>query len=279
MNPLPKPSLDPAKVYDSCVALYSDDASKVRLTGSKDTVMEEIAVYDERGLAAELFLMEEFWGVEEGATGDELIGLYDRMLDKKRSGRTFYDKLRSAAKDDTCPYCGQRKVSSLDHYLPKKRFPLLAVAPVNLIPSCSDCNKDKDTKANGKRDKQFIHPYFDRLPAGVWLHAEIRQTSPATFRFRAEAPSNWPSPLPKRIKFHFNELNLGRLYTSHAGSHLSKIRGSLRRCHARSVHHVKAWIRDAADSAAEINPNSWEAAFHEACFASDWFCEGGFLPE
>lgn len=253
MNPLTKPSIDPAQVYDTCVALYSDDAAKQRLKGSKDTILDEIAVYVERGAAAELYQMEEFWGVEEGATGDDLIGLYDRMLDKKRSGRAYYNKLRSAAKDDTCPYCGQRKVRTLDHYLPKSRFSLLGVAPVNLVPSCSDCNKDKDTKATGKPDKQFIHPYFDRLPAGIWLHAEVLQTSPASFRFRADAPSDWPSPLPQRIKFHFNKLNLAGLYTSHAGSRLSKIRGSLGRCHGRSVQHVKAWIRDAADSAGRLS--------------------------
>ena len=279
MNPITKPTIDPAEVYDTCVDLYSDAASQKRLKDSKELVLDEIDVYDRLGEAAELFKMEEFGSVQGGATGDDLTGLYDRMTQKARNGRAYYDKLRSSAKDDTCPYCGQRKVRTLDHYLPKKRFPRLAVAPVNLVPSCSDCNKDKDTKVAGNREKQFIHPYFDRLPAGIWLHAEVLQTSPASFRFRAEAPSDWPSPLPQRIKFHFEELNLAALYASHAGSHLSKIRGSLRRCHDRSVQHVKDWIRDAADSAAEINPNSWEAAFLEACFASDWFCEGGFLLE
>ena len=47
-----------------------------------------------------------------------------------------------------CPYCGNDKVresnrtrSELDHFLPKRKYPLLAVCYFNLIPSCHFCNR------------------------------------------------------------------------------------------------------------------------------------------
>lgn len=47
-----------------------------------------------------------------------------------------------------CPYCGNDKVresirtkNELDHFLPKRKYPLFAVSYFNLIPSCHFCNR------------------------------------------------------------------------------------------------------------------------------------------
>lgn len=49
---------------------------------------------------------------------------------------------------EICPYCGNEKVqesnrtkTELDHFLPKRKYPLFAVCYYNLIPSCDFCNK------------------------------------------------------------------------------------------------------------------------------------------
>ena len=72
---------------------------------------------------------------------------------------------------DVCPYCNQfythtvrlpqkRNVvrPQFDHYLPKSKYPLLALSFYNLIPSCPQCNHLKQDKIG-----MVIHPYFDSI--------------------------------------------------------------------------------------------------------------------
>ena len=58
-------------------------------------------------------------------------------------GRKYYDKIKAIPKYSKCPFCGVGIVSTLDHYLPKTKYPTYALTPVNLIACCADCNKNK----------------------------------------------------------------------------------------------------------------------------------------
>ena len=62
------------------------------------------------------------------------------MVRKNGPGRATYDLLKLSAKGGFCPLCGQRNVSTLDHYLPKESYPDLSILPINLVRACSDCN-------------------------------------------------------------------------------------------------------------------------------------------
>jgi hypothetical protein len=43
------------------------------------------------------------------------------------------------------PFCGVGHGSALDHNLPKTKFPQLLVVPLNLVPSCKNCNTGNNT--------------------------------------------------------------------------------------------------------------------------------------
>lgn len=64
---------------------------------------------------------------------------YEVLIDKT----TFI----SRSQIEVCPYCGNDKViesirskNELDHFLPKRKYPLLALCYFNMIPSCHFCN-------------------------------------------------------------------------------------------------------------------------------------------
>lgn len=52
-----------------------------------------------------------------------------------------------------CPYCGRQRINvaslpgkrpskpPIDHFLPKRKYPFLAVSFYNLIPCCTNCNE------------------------------------------------------------------------------------------------------------------------------------------
>lgn len=63
------------------------------------------------------------------ATHDDLIKLYEKKLVINKSGRAIYIKLKNGAPHKLCQLCHEGTVETLDHYLPKEKFPSLSVAP------------------------------------------------------------------------------------------------------------------------------------------------------
>jgi len=71
---------------------------------------------------------------------------------------------------DVCPYCNRNYTLTvyyrggglirpeLDHYVPKSKYPYLALSFYNLIPSCHLCNANLK-HASPMNFKDFIHPY------------------------------------------------------------------------------------------------------------------------
>src|SRR5690349_5881934 len=72
-------------------------------------------------------------------SADDMGELYkNRFLRASAPGREYYDRIKSLCR--ICPFCGIGIVNTVDHYLPKTKFPILSVTPTNLIPCCRDCN-------------------------------------------------------------------------------------------------------------------------------------------
>lgn len=87
-----------------------------------------------------------------------------------------------------CPACGEMgKPNTLDHYLPKGKYPHFAVVPHNLFPMCDACQKAKLEKTGDDISPRFfIHPYYDRFssPRIVTLVIEAPFATP-TFVIKA----------------------------------------------------------------------------------------------
>lgn len=97
---------------------------------------------------------------------ETILGLYSRtdpsnatvhqgvMIPLKKGGRQL----------QFCPLCGEAGTPyTLDHYLPKSKYPEFAILPHNLIPACDICQGKKldNNLKDGKRC--FLHPYFDSV--------------------------------------------------------------------------------------------------------------------
>lgn len=213
-------------------------------------------------------------------TSTEMGKVYTQRMARKGSpGREIYDALMARPAHGRCPLCAQRHVTTLDHHLPKAHYPALAVAPLNLVPACSDCNKAKlDTIPHAAADVP-LHPYFDNIDDQRWLRAQVIETRPAALRFAVDAPSAWGGLLARRVRNHFRALRLAKLYATEAAEELLSIRHQL-----LDIHHgggsndVRSHLEDHAASCRLGRLNGWRAATYEAWAASDWFCNGGFAP-
>lgn len=71
---------------------------------------------------------------------DKLIKLYSKLYNNKVA-KLYYDAICSTS--NKCPFCEFGQVATLDHYLPKLKFPIFSILPYNLVPCCRDCNSNK----------------------------------------------------------------------------------------------------------------------------------------
>lgn len=191
--------------------------------------------------------------------------------------RNIYDKIKKLPVNDICPICGQRTVSTLDHYLAQSLHSALAVTPANLVPACADCNKAKLDAQPSTAVEQTLHPYFDNVDDEAWLYAAVEETSPASLRYFPDPPADWPTTKRERVFNHFRTFGLGALYASHSGVELTNIRYGLQRIAERgTAEDIRLELVKRADSAEAAHLNSWQTAMYEALAQSEWFCAGGF---
>ncbi|MGE7723346.1 hypothetical protein [Bacillus cereus] len=110
------------------------------------------------------FELKKIWKMVDG------INVYDRSL--------FHNNFYKENKIKVCPYCDMSaplaKASNyIEHFLPKEKFPLLAMNPYNLISSCDACNSPDDGKGT-KIKQNIITPYNDQI--GKYLDFSLRKT-------------------------------------------------------------------------------------------------------
>lgn len=278
MRSLPKPDVSGAEVLQLCAASIRDPDLKERLLQVEAVVEAAEKLYWEHGEIAQLHAIKETKTVGGIVSRKEMERVYNGTFVKSSRTRSTYAKLKKACINDICPLCGQGTVHQLDHYLPITSFPDYGVTAINLIPTCSDCNKYKLIHVPENAGDQTIHPYFDEVDDEQWLFGEVVESTPAAVRFSVNPPDHWDAVQVERLKTHFRIYRLGTLYATHAAVEISNMRHALKKMAATPdfAERIRQHLRERAESCSEVYENSWQRATFDALADSDWFCSGGF---
>ncbi|MGW6196199.1 hypothetical protein ACWF0M_08630 [Kribbella sp. NPDC055110] len=215
-----------------------------------------------------------------GVTRTEMSKLYElKFAAKGSAGRRIYDEIKLAPRFGRCPLCGHRDVSTLDHHLPRARYAALAVAALDLIPACGECNIRKGSFVPATAEQQTLNPYFDDVGNEVWLHATVAELDPVAFEFFAGRPANWSSVLCDRVSHHFRFFGLAELYSVQAAQEFANIRYDLTLIlkAGATPEDMQAHLSRQATSRSQHHSNSWQSATYSAMASSVWFCSGGWL--
>lgn len=277
MRKINKPTDDPKYVYLTCISRVRNPGLKGRLETIADDIKEAAEHFDDVGSRREFYTLLEHNNVA-GVTQAEMEKVYtERMVPRGTPGRKFYDKIKAAPSYGICPLCGQRPVSTLDHYLPKTSFPSFAVTPYNLVPACSDCNKIKSDDIPTNAEQQTIHPYYDDIENEQWLFAKVLTSSPVSIQFFADPPVRFDNILKDRIKEHFKVFDLASLYASQSGVELANIGYRLNDLLGKAgAGQVQEHLQEEFNSRFANHKNSWQTAMYQAMANSTWFYSGGF---
>jgi hypothetical protein len=181
-----------------------------------------------------------------------------------------------------CPFCGISESSTLDHYLPKERYPEFAIFPKNLVPSCAVCNTRKSTRIleKGTDVRMFLHPCYDTVPDAAFLTVQTRIEADALIlSYRLTRPAGMPGRTFEHLRSHFTELALADRYRRMGLEHLGGQYPALRRAYgvAETAERVIAKLIEVAEDFEEVEgPNYWLAKLYRALAANAEFCDGGF---
>lgn len=273
-----KPNLTAGDTFDTCIAGLRDADLKNRMEAVRHHVVAAEAAFDAAANGRSLHTIAGAATIANTVNAKEMATLYDRHMARENSrGRSLYDELMIAAPDDRCPFCGHRTVSTLDHSLGKARHPALAVTPINLVPSCKDCNHTKGTDDPASQADQYLNAYYDDVTGLEWLYAEIIPGSPAGVRFYVQSPAAWDDTTSARVERHFRELKLASLYASQGGRQLRNIRQALQDFYdAGGKEAVREDLERSYRSCRQVELNTWLTALYKAAATNDWYCDGGF---
>jgi len=278
MRSVDRPQFDAEKVFVACIGRIQEQGLKGRLEDIAGYIAIESATYANHAAVAELHLVAAAPDVGGTVTTDEMVAVYDqRMAGRKGPGRHIYDAIRLLPKQGICPFCDHRPVMTLDHLLPKRLFPALAVTPDNLIGACGDCNKMKLAFAPATAEDVLVHPYFDDVEGGRWLSAQVVEGPVAALIFRTQAVTEWSNALNERVRRQFKMLGLASLYGAQAAREISAQALLLGKIHSsRGPDGVRSELRGQAETREAVNLNSWQALTYRALSECGWFCDGGF---
>jgi 5-methylcytosine-specific restriction endonuclease McrA len=217
----PKLKVSAVELFVLCVNSYQNEDYQKRLLGYSDRVRRHSAANEKQvPFNIHAYLQEV---LPEQVPKEEMEKVYN---DKLRDGsqRDYYEEIRGNTPDGKCLICGVDTANTLDHYLQKSQVPTLAVDPGNLIPTCSECNGKKGDKLCIDPCDMPIHNYYDKIPAGKWLHAKVGAHLEADYYI--SCPKDWDPVLRIRLGKHLDSYKLHKKYSLDAVDKLSHLQSA-----------------------------------------------------
>ena len=263
MRAIKKPEYNQGEIFLLCTSNLRDKNYKRRLEACVEDIVNGVNEYEAKIEENLIHTVSK----QSSVSVEDMKKLYNqKFLPKSGPAREFYDALIGSAPGELCPYCGQRNVTTLDHYLPKALYPLYAVTMINLIPACRDCNITKLDLDINKMEDAFIHPYFDvTIDDHIWLSCKIEEKNNGLiFIFDVVQPIEWSNLLFQRMKNHFTKLKLSRLYSIHATGEFGSVRRLLAKRLEESPSALKSYIEEMIESRSANDNNSWQVSMYRA---------------
>jgi len=169
--PLPIPFHNSVELVDKIVNERAGGMNAAYFDGIRQEWSGRVAAYLQHQGSPEHIPQ---WDAIPAARRTSFLNLYLAPTEGSAQGKMLAD-LRSH-KLTICPGCGELgRPNTLDHYLPKGKYPHFCVTPANLFPMCDACQRAKLEKTGTAHEPRFfLHPYFDVFIAEQVISVEIQ---------------------------------------------------------------------------------------------------------
>lgn len=288
MKKLDAPTYPSIELFDHSVTDLNDDDLALFFEANRPAMEVAYTAFDEQTLAQTWCNLPKarHGHSEDLVVGDlskaDLVNLYNKgVVQSKGEGRNVYDAIKISAHDE-CPYCGGvGEIGSLDHYLPKARFPAYSVLAKNLIPACDVCNKGMGSNFPSDPELQPLHPYFDaeHFFDEKWTEANVEETTPIVVNFGVAAPTNWTVKDKRRVVQHFADCNLAKRYRARVWSELAPLLSQRKTTLQNLTSDQFREHLFVVSNETSLPINGWKRTLYHALSASDWFINTDFSSQ
>lgn len=178
-----------------------------------------------------------------------------------------------------CPACGEfGKPNTLDHYLPKSKYPHFCITPANLFPMCDRCQREKDDKTGSENElRLFLHPYFDAFVADQVVRIVIEPPYEAP-TFRIEISDNLDNEQKAVVASHVRELAIEERFAHFFKDEIARTWKLAAKMRAKGIQ-VEQTLQ-LFDNMYELN--SWQQLYHESVINNPDmidYLQNGHLPD
>ncbi len=125
-----------------------------------------------------------------------------------------------------CPICQVTPVNSMDHYIPKDKYPLYTVQPRNLVPCCTTCNGHKSENVFEAGKRKYWNAFLDSVEQR-YLYCNITlENGIPTCNFTTEQ-GEISDELYKVIKTTFDDLHVADTMRDGVSCFVTKLRDTM----------------------------------------------------
>jgi hypothetical protein len=277
------PTMSGKAVFDACVP-HSTDADLIkRLTLASPSIAAAERDFKEAVASGDPSAYFKHARRPFACPPEDLRDLYRRVL-RDGGQRAVYEKLVFAGNERPCPICGASIAGSLDHYLPVSSAPELSVVPINLIPTCLPCNRDKRDHTPATLDECLFNPFFDSWLDYPMLIARLIFEGGPRVEFDMEQPIGCPNSVYRRARKTFDVYKFAKNLKVAAATHFRSVKAAVSfpflPDELRPIA-IERWLRHQNTQLAAKNSNDWQAAMYKAFADSEQFLSGGYelLPD
>ena len=181
---------------------------------------------------------------------DNLKKLYKSDCDIAKKLRLHHGTFTSNTRriyNNKCPYCTLSEPDTIEHILPKEKYPEFAVHLYNLIPCCSKCNRHKSDDVRDKAGLPLtINFYYHDPEYCQFLEADcVADTNGfPSFKYKLIFPENADPILTAIITNHFNRLHLIERYNEEAVKSYTEVELTLKLvCSGKSLNDALQFLK------------------------------------
>lgn len=165
-----------------------------------------------------------------GASKTDLQNLYSYKNAKLQELLRKVTTTSQNRKRSICANCTVSEINSFDHILPQTEFSEFVVNPLNLIPSCTNCNSRKGRFWVKGGQKLFLNFYIDAIPDIQFLKAkiEVKSIVDIEIKFILFQPKEMNDEIFKLITSHYSKLNLFKRFTDNSDDIVSEFENEIK---------------------------------------------------
>lgn len=259
MKTLSPPKQNGMTVYNAIIADKRSKKVKQRLTKKSQDVAIAYSNYISAAPAVDTLMPITLFKCHK----DSLLHAYEQST---ASLKTLRDALFESAIKSKCPFCQIGTHATLDHYLPKEKYPEFSVLPQNLIPACDECNRHKRSLIvdEGTAVRLFIHPYYDIIPNVNFIKARLKvKKNILTIVFETYHNQLLTPQQYAHIDNHFRTLKLADRFNKSSIAELGDMRDALKKLAKRGPGFLKAKLIKQMNIYSNVGHNNWRRILFE----------------